>query len=478
MAERFNSVKLDKFTTDGQNLVTEFLTNYAKNFVKGFTSSKIAGGVIGTAVLSEIELPIAAIGSFLSTAAALFGGSKVQTHYEIGSVAMYKNGYYPVTPEEEAMLAMSQIDDSFEPLAMVPRYDICIIRNELADGRYQVFDLAQQDTKTVSVNDLRPEKDDKLSHFDVFTKLKKKFTDYVAPKIMQTLKYNIGDFVSMSEGEGISDFSGIIQKITSDEVLIKVGTELKHVLRKDWPNLLSKVEKLNLQHNVQGNSDLRVNQIQLYKEGKILRPCIIVQTSPKLKIRAFHVQQVFQVEPTDLVKPSHEYKTKLFRTPEYRKFIEMVKATPFDQSERMKIVEEDKSMLALPNPNDFYNLFHSKETPKMAVTLEDSSQHEFSEIIPASIETRQYGSGPGDRGEGEGTTRGPTPNVWDSPRGSTSGEVYGTAYDAPPYMRGRVWDSDRMEYVAINATKSSDSNSTMMLGAAVLLIGGFFLLNK
>ena len=45
-------------------------------------------------------------------------------------------------------------------------------------------------------------------------------------------------------------------------------------------------------------------------------------------------------------------------------------------------------------------------------------------------------------------------------------------------MRGRVWDSDRMEYVAINATKSSDSNSTMMLGAAVLLIGGFFLLNK
>ncbi|MBB74322.1 MAG: hypothetical protein CMJ75_07400 [Planctomycetaceae bacterium] len=473
MAERFNSVKFDKFTSDGQNLVTEFLSSYAKSFVKGFTSSKLAGSALGTAVLSEVELPIAAVGAFLSTAASLFTTEKVQTHYEIGSVAMYKNGYYPVTPEEEAMLAMSQVDDSFEPLAMVPRYDICIIRNELADGRYEVFDLAQQDTKKVSVNDLRPEKDDNLSRFDVFTKLKKKFTDYVAPKVMNTLKYHIGDFVSMSGSEGISDFSGIIQKITNDEVIIKAGSQLKHVLRKDWPKLLSKVDQFNLQHTVNGNSDLHVNQIMLYKQGKILRPCVIVQTNPKLKIRAFHVQQVFQCEPTDLVKPSDEYNTKLYATPEYRKFIDMVKTTPFDQSERMKIVEDDKSLLALPNPNEFYNLFHSKETPKMALTMEDAEQHEFSEVIPASIETRRYATMPP---LAEGTTKGfIRPQREETP---TQGDRYGKAYKQPPTMRGRVWDNEKGEYVVKEATKSKDDNSMMYLGAAIILVGGIFFMNK
>ena len=60
MLERFNSLSTEKFTVDGENILTKFLEHYTANFAKGFASTKIAGVALagGTAVLAEIELPI------------------------------------------------------------------------------------------------------------------------------------------------------------------------------------------------------------------------------------------------------------------------------------------------------------------------------------------------------------------------------------------------------------------------------------
>ena len=68
----FNSLK-ERFTVDGENLITKFLENYTKSFVKGFASSKTAGAVLGTAVLSEVELPIAAVGALIQQGFGYFG---------------------------------------------------------------------------------------------------------------------------------------------------------------------------------------------------------------------------------------------------------------------------------------------------------------------------------------------------------------------------------------------------------------------
>jgi len=387
MLDRFNSLSSEKFQIDGENVITQFMEHYTASFAKSFASSKIAGVALAgsTAVLSEIELPIAAISSLISEGIEYFTSTGESDDFKAGDVCLFQNGYWPVTPEEEASLAMNQIDDSFEPLAMVPRFDMVIVQDQLADGRYEVFDLAKQETKKVAAKYLRHETDRAISKYPLVQKLQEKFSTYLKPLLLPTKKFAVGDYVFLRGLEGTDDCDGKIDHITSKFLNLEtVDLKIVTVLKKDWVKLLSPadVETLKTDNRIH----LRVQQIMLYKETTKLRPCIIIQTEPDVLIRLFHLRMYVRVNPNELVKPTHQFKTKLFQTREYRKIIEMVMKTPFDFSDRIPIVTDDLSLNAFI---DVRAPAHEVLTKPFAITAEVEGE-EIVEVIPASIETRQY----------------------------------------------------------------------------------------
>ena len=375
----FNSL-IEKFTVDGDNLVSTFLDNYAKSFVKGFASSKIAATAMSSTLLAEIEIPIAAISAFLSSAATFFDNSDPQKEYLPGSVALYENGYWPVTAEETASLASEYVDDSFEPLQQVKRYDICLIKRRLEDDRYEIYDLASKDTKIVSYKKLRPEQNKAISKYDIIQKLQNKITDYFP--ITNSAEFKVGDYVYARNLEGQTDFEGHILKITNSVMEISVlGEPAPRIIeRRDWFKLLSKSEQNDMKSVQEGRSDFQVNSLCLYQDGPNVRPCIIIQLVPVCLIRPFHEKKAFEIDPQLLVKASSKYRTKLYQTPGFRQFIDQVRETPRDFSDRMPYVTKSNA------ENGFLHTIQKKES--------DVKFFRESEIIPASIETRQYGMQP------------------------------------------------------------------------------------
>ena len=371
----FNSL-ISKFTVDGDNLVSNFLEGYAKKIVKGFASSKLASTALSSTLLAEIEIPIAAISALLQEAAEFFQNAP-KKFYENGEVALYFNGYWPVTPAEQASMAMEQVDESFEPLQQVARYDICLVKRRLEDGRYEIYDLASKDTKTVSYDKLRPEKNQEVSQYDIIKKLRNQL-DFFTPKV-NTKTFLIGEYVYARELEGQTDFEGVIKNVSTDVISITVRGEpgLRYVKKNMWPQLLSKSELGNLQSFQQGRSDLQVHSICLYQDGPNLRPCMIIQLVPVCLIRPFHERDAFEMDPRLLTKASTTYITKLYKTPEYRKFIDMVKVTPGDFTNRIPLVTRGNAEGVFED---------TRRLKKEAVTYFTES-----EIIPGSIETRQYG---------------------------------------------------------------------------------------
>ena len=513
MLDRFNSLSTQKFQIDGENVITQFMEHYTANFAKGFASSKLAGAALAgsTAVLSEIELPIAAISALIGEGIDYFTSVTASDDYKAGDVCLFQNGYWPVTPEEEASLAMNQIDDSFEPLAMVPRFDMVIVQDQLADGRYEVFDLAKQETKKVAAKFLRHETDKAISKYPIVQKLQEKFSDYVKPLFIPSKKFSVGDYVFLRGLEGTDDCDGKIDHITSEFLNIEtVDNKYIKIMRKDWVKLLSPadLETLKTDHPVH----LRKNQIMLYKETTKLRPCIIIQVKPEVLIRLFHLRYSIGVNPKELVKPTHSFTRKLLQSKEYRKIIEMVIKTPFDFSDRIPIITHDFSM------NAFIDVrAPAKEilTKTSAVTAEVEGE-EIVEIIPASIETRQYSGVPPLNQQTAGfdplsgksfpgrerpmytqhrMIQNPTPSTFDR-QFETQGVGYGPSgsFETP-----RRYDSTTGTYrvgprgmppleegfyggaltTLDGAYQHEDGNNTVMLVGVALVIGlGIFIMNK
>ena len=378
----FQSLIDEHFQIDSSNLITGFLEKYAEQFVKGFASSKAATTIMGTAAAAsaEVEIPLAAMGALISQGFDLFNKTTVKDNYKSGDVCLFFNGYWPTTPAESASLAMEMVDDSFEPLAEVARYDVCMIVERLEGEKgYTVYDLANKMNRTVQAKDLRPEQGNTLSKFDIIGQLKEKFTNYIKPSLVAKKEFKVGNYVCLRGEEGKPDQSGTIISVSSNQIFIKqrMGNILT-VERKDWPNLLSDAEiegKRNITE--QGRSDFRVQQICLYPEGELVRPCIIIQLKPHCKIRTFHQPEPIQISVFELLRASSSLKDKMFKTAEYRRFIDMVAERPFDQS--IPLVTEDISMLGFEDRR----------------RIRPTEWHEEAEIIPASIETRQYSGHPG-----------------------------------------------------------------------------------
>ena len=377
--EGFNSI-VEKFQVDGKNIVTEFLTHYASHFATSFASTKVAGNLLSTAVLPEIELPLMAISAFIQEGIEIFTNTVTKQDYYNGEVCLYQNGYWPITPEEEASMMMMGVDDSFEPLASVPRYDVCIVKRRLASGLYEVFDLSQRVNIEVDPKDMRPEKGSEISKYDIVEQLKQKFVDYVKPIIKTPITFQIGDYVYAQAIEGSSDFEGEIVNINEEGGTITVQTfsGYETIARNNWDRLLSDIEKEGLTKG-EGNSHFYVHQLCMYTDvmkSAFLRPCVIVQTKPRLMIRRFDEEEAFVVEARQLVKMSGTYKKNLFKRSEYRRFIEMVRKTPFDES--IPLVTKDVSQLAYKDPR--------RRVGTPGFMQEDSIEVE----VGPSMETRGY----------------------------------------------------------------------------------------
>ena len=372
--EGFNSI-VEKFQVDGKNMITEFLTGYATSFAKGFASTKVAGTMLSTAVFAEIELPIMAISAFIQEGIEIFQNTVTKKDYYNGEVCLYFNGYWPVTRAEEASMMMMGVDDSFEPLAQVPRYDVCIVKRRLESGLYEVFDLSQRVNIEVDPKNMRPEKGSEISKYDIVDQLKQKFVDYVKPVVTTEINFKIGDYVYAQAIEGSADFEGEIAHIDEEggTILITTFDGYETVDRKNWDRLLSDIEKQGL---TKGETHYRVHQLCLFSDVGILRPCVIIKTEPHLMIRRFDHEIAFGVGARELVKMSSTYKKNLFKRGEYRRFIEMVRKAPFDET--IPLVTKDLSQLAFKDPR-------TQETPITSGEIEVN--------IEPSMETRGYGSG-------------------------------------------------------------------------------------
>ena len=275
----------DKFTTDGSNMVTDFLEEYAEQFVKGIASGKAATTVMGVASagFAEVELPIAAIGALISEGFNYFKTTDVKDDYKPGDVCLYFSGYWPVTPAEEASLAMEMVDDSFEPLADVPKYDVCVIVERLEGEKgYIVYDLAKKSNHTVLAKDLRPEKGNSLSKFDVIKKIKAKFTSYVKPYFTPSTTWKRGQHVYLSGAEGEPDLEGNIESLLKTRMWIKLGNgDMKEIKSDQWHRLLTSDEidgKRKISEH--GRSNFRVHQVCWYHETpQVMRPTYNANTS-------------------------------------------------------------------------------------------------------------------------------------------------------------------------------------------------------
>ena len=453
----------DKFTRDGTNAITKFLEEYAVKFAKGAAAGKTATTMMGVASagLMEIELPIAAIATLIGEGFDYFSTTLLKDDYKPGDVCLYFAGYWPVTPEEEAGMMMEYVDESFEPLANVPKYDVCVIVERLEGEKgYIVFDLAKKSNHTVLAKDLRPEDGDSLSQFDIIKKIKEKFTSYVKPYFTTATTWKQGQHVYLTGVEGEPDVEGNIQSIDSKRMWIKLDStgDMKEIKKDQWSRLLTSDEiegKRNITEH--GRSDFRVHQICWYHEAAaVMRPCIIVQLKPKCLIRAFHIRDPFAYEVTKLERVSSQYKTQLMHHHEYSKFWSMVLRNPFDPD--IPLVTEDKSLLYMEDDR----------VKPVEMTWEE-------EMIPASIETRQYGSGTGKVNLG-GDAVFTTPGVVMGGAGGTQGPTAATVLHPGPSPEKR-----QMTVFHEPAKKQSvdkKDNSTMLMIGAVVVVGGLLLINK
>jgi len=376
----------DKFTSDGSNMVTKLLEEYAVKFAKGAAAGKTATTLMGVASagLLEVELPIAAIATFIGEGFDYFSTTVMKDDYKPGDVCLYFAGYWPVTPEEEAGMMMEYVDESFEPLANVPKYDICVVVERLEGEKgYIVYDMAKKSNHTVLAKDLRPEEGNSISKFPLIQKLKEKFTAYVKPFLHATTSFKVGQFVYVTSREGDPDMEGTIVSMNSTSIWIKgsTGGDIFELKKEDWGKLLTSDEiegKRNISEH--GRSNFRVQQLCYYHEyPKYWRPCIIIQLKPECLIRTFNSRDPIKVDATKLLRMSSVQKTKLFHSHDYRKFIEMALQNGFNQD--IPLVTNPE-MLAVQMEDD-----------RTGTPGETTWEEDMLEIIPASIETRQYGSG-------------------------------------------------------------------------------------
>ena len=440
----------DKFTTDGSNMITNFLEEYTANFVKGAASGKVATTLMGVASagFAEVELPIAAIGALINEGFNYFTETDMKDDYKPGDVCLYFAGYWPVTPEEEAGMAMEMVDTSFEPLAEVPKYEVCVVVERLEGEKgYLVYDLAQQSNHTVLAKDLRPEQGNSLSKFDVIQKIKEKFTSYVKPYFTPSTSWKKGQHVYLSGAEGTPDLEGNIESINPDRMWIQLRNgDMKKITNDQWHRLLTSDEIEGMRNITQhGRSDLRVQQICWYHETPtVMRPCIIIQLKPKCLVRAFHIKDYFAVDPTKLIPASSRYKTQIINHPEYETFWSMVLSNPFNT--KIPLVTQDKSLL------------YMEDDRKTAAYPAPTWQEEEEEIIPASIETRQYGT---------------------IPKAVPDEEVGGTFYTPGVVLTGggKRQIGEYVEPAKKQSVEKKD-NSTMLIIGAVAVLGGILLFNK
>jgi len=301
-----------------------------------------------------------------------------------------------------------------------------------------------------------------------------------------TKEFEVGNYVYLKGDEGVEDRKGTIVSVNKREIYIKPRSgEIFTVEKKDWPRLLSNSEiegKRNISQ--EGRSDFRVQQICLYVDGEIVRPCIIVQLKPHCKIRTFHRPEPIQVPISDLIRASSSLKNKMFKTAEYRRFIEMVLQRPFDQT--IPVVTEDISMLGFEDRRRIEPIYH-----------------EESEIIPASIETRQYSGFPGDESLGTPVKRQSAATMnWATPgvtKGLQLSDLAAVESGMQPMMSfhrpeegtfsrpAEVVDRERlpvrftMDEPVLRAPpiRAPESNSMMPLAVgAVILVGAIFMFNK
>jgi len=457
-------------------MLTGFLEEYTAQFVKGIASGKAATTILGVASagFAEVELPIAAIGALISEGFSYFQNSAVKDDYKPGDVCLFFSGYQPVTPEEEAMMAMEMVDESFEPLANVPKYDVCLIVERLEGEKgYVVYDLAKKMNHTVLAKDLRPEQGNTISKFPVIQQIKEKFTSYVKPFLSTSETWKQGQYVYVTSREGNPDMEGTIASTTTNSMWIKLRTgELIELKKEDWHKLLTSDEiegKRNITEH--GRSNFRVQQLCYYHQfSQMWRPCIIIQLKPVCLIRTFNSREPIEVEVTKLLRMSSTQKTKLFHTHEYSKFIAMAMQNGFNPD--IPLVT-DPEMLAV-----------SMEDDRTGAPGETTWEEDM-EIIPASIETRQYG------------TIAPTPGLvtlqkekdvgayGPTARGRTAVETpYSKAlreegvYKITP-RTGVPTPRSPVATPLVRAPEKESSTGVMLaVGAAVVVLGGILVFNK
>ena len=443
----------DKFTSDGSNMVTKLLEEYAVKFAKGAAAGKTATTLMGVASagLLEVELPIAAIATLIGEGFDYFKTHVLKDDYKPGDVCLYFAGYWPVTREEEAGMMMEMVDESFEPLANVPKYDICVIVERLEGEKgYIVYDLAKKSNHTVLAKDLRPEEGNAISKFDIIKKIQAKFTSYVKPYFTKTTTWKKGQHVYLSGAEGKPDVEGNIESINTERMWIQLTNgDMKEITKDQWHRLLTADEiEGNKKITEHGRSNLRVHQICWYHETpSAMRPCIVIQLKPKCLVRAFHIRDYFAVDPTKLIPVSSSYKTQIIHHHEYSKFWSMVLRNGFDPN--IPIVTEDKSLLYMKD---------ERHTP-------EPKWEEEVEIIPASIETRQYGT---IAKSPVLETQGGEQGVFQNP-----GVVQFTADTA-----GGKRQSGGFGEPAKKQAVDTKDNSTMLMIGAVVVVGGLLLFNK
>ena len=462
----------DKFTTDGSNMITNFLEEYTANFVKGAASGKVATTLMGVASagFAEVELPIAAIGALINEGFNYFTETDMKDDYKPGDVCLYFAGYWPVTPEEEAGMMMEFVDESFEPLGNVPKYDICVIVERLEGEKgYIVYDLAKKSNHTVLAKDLRPEEGNAISKFSVIQKIKEKFTSYVKPYLHTTKSFKVGQFVYVTSREGTQDMEGTIVSINPDSMWIKGSTggpefELR---KEDWGKLLTSDDVEGSKPSQHGRSDFRVHQLCYYHEvPKYWRPCIIIQLKPECIIRTFNSVDPIKVDATKLLRMSSLQKTKLFKSHDYRKFIEMAMQNGFNPD--------------IPLVTDPEMLAFEMEDDRTGTPGETTYEEDF-EIIPASIETRQYGTGAPEKEAAVVVTEKPAFGPLRGGQAKTIQPPYAKAIEPGTYKLATQPEvpTPRAPLNPVTTAPAPDNSGVMLaVGAAVVVLGGILIFNK
>jgi len=345
----YNSLVDSRFEIDGENVIVGFLQNYAKSFTTGLATGKVAETLLKGSI-PEISLPLAAISTLLQGGVDYFSKTVTQDKFKPGDVCIYQNGYYPETNDERYTASQMFMDTSeFEPLSQVPRYDICVVRQVVQESEdmYEVYDFAHRKIIQVHGKDMRLEPEDEpLTQWDVIQKLKNKYT-FGKPDKPEN-KFQVGDFVYVRN----MGFEGVIADVQKDFIYVtNQETNVTTKIHKTkYHNLMTQGEvEATAINTSMGRKDLRVHMVCYYELSGKLRPVIITRLHDnKATVRAFHLQQPFDVFQTELTKASTYFLNRITKHPEYKKNLDVVRKTP--STSEAPLVTEDTRYLIVKKP--------------------------------------------------------------------------------------------------------------------------------